>query len=117
MSERELRALGIDAAVEDRSKTTNIDANIEDRSTTLTISEQPAPQQELFDLNPHAANFNPATSDGAKNCMKTTEEIPQKDKLQVSITNGLSAKNHFENCHSKYAWGLLLRKSLMTMVA
>ena len=89
MSARELRALGIDT-------TTNIDASTEDRSATLTMANQPAPLPEVFGLNPYAANVNPATSNGAKYYMKSTEEFPPKDKLKVSITNGPTVKNHFE---------------------
>ena len=103
MSARELRALGIDT-------TTNLDASTEDRSATLTMANQPAPLPEVFGLNPYAANINPATSDGAKYYMKATEELPPKEKLKVSITNGPTVKNHFENCRSKHAWGLLLSK-------
>ena len=114
---RELRALGIDTKTEDRSTNTNIDANSEDRLTNLNMNEQTAPPQEVFGLNPHAADVNPASSDGTKCCMKETEELPTKEKLQVSIANCPSVKNHFENFCSKNSWVYLSEKSLMTMAA
>ena len=54
--------------------------------------------------------MNPESSDGTKHCIKETEELPEKEKVKVSIANGPSAKAHFEKCRSKHVWGLVLSK-------
>ena len=64
----------------------------------------------MFGLNPRVADVNTSRSDCAKHCVKVTEELPTKDKLQALIANSPSVKNHFDNFRSNYFWGLLLTK-------
>ena len=72
----------------------------------------PAPSVEVFALNPYAADVNPSSYDGGKLYLNATAELPEKDKIKVSIENGPKVRDHFERCRSKCAWGLLLSKEL-----
>ena len=51
-----------------------------------------APSQKVFGLNPHVEEIVPSSSDGAKNWMKATKELLEKDKVKVTIANCLSRK-------------------------
>ena len=111
MQLRELRAMGMETTAKDRLMTTNIHATAEDRSKSLIMTEQLDLSPEVFGLIPNDTEIDPATTDGANHCMKASEELERKYKLQLLITNIMSAKNHFENFSSKHDWGLLLSKT------
>ena len=79
-------------------------------SANLNINEEAAPPQDVFGLNPHATDVNLEISDSVKHRMKATEELPTKDELQLSITNGPFVEKYLEKFRSKDAFCLLLRK-------
>jgi len=68
------------------------------------------PIQKEFILNPFTTNINLCSIEGSKLYLKATEEVPQKDKLYISISNGTKVSDMLEKCRSKYAWGVLLSK-------
>ena len=67
---------------------------------------------ESFTINPCAGDINPSTESGSKLYLKATEEVPQRDKSHISISNGTKISDMLEKYRSKYAWGILLSKVL-----
>ena len=57
-----------------------------------------APSVKVFMLNPYAADINLSSYDGGKLHMNATVELPEKDKIKVSIKNGPKVRDHFERC-------------------
>ena len=50
----------------------------------MDVGTAPDPSQEVFRLNPYAADVNLASSYYAKYCMKTSEEMLERNKVKVS---------------------------------
>ena len=65
---------------------------------------------EIFNLNPHAGDINPSSTEGGKLYMKATEELPENQKIRVSLANGLKVRDALNKNRSKFAWGPLLSK-------
>ena len=96
-SQRELRNLGKNADKSSAEVLTMSNA----AGTTPTAS---------FTINPCASDVNPSTESGSKLCLKATEKVSAKDKINLSISNGTKVSEALKKCRSKYAWGLLLSK-------
>ena len=83
---------------------------------TVLVPTAPDLSQELFELNSHALDINPASSDGAKHYMKITEELLEKDKVKVTISNFPSIKVQFKSTDQIIFLDRFWFKNLMTVV-
>ena len=88
ISQWELRNLGISTLI------------INELSTEVSAMSRPTGPAtgESFTINPYAGDINPSTESGSKLYLKAMEEVPQKDKLYISISNGTKVSDMLEKC-------------------
>ena len=58
---------------------------------------------EYFDLNPCAGDINSSSNEGSKLHLNATDELLDKDKVLISISNGLKVRKILKKCRSNFS--------------
>ena len=99
MSQRELRSLGVTTETSENTTMAEGAASTVTRATT-----------EVFTLSTSAGNINPSSTLGGELYLKATEELPEGQKIRISLTNGLKVRDALSKNRSNFAWVPLLSK-------